>query len=159
MLNGKMYVVYDPYLVQQVLRNNIASFDPFQEKFAQKVFGLSKVTYDKIRLNPTIFADFTDAIHQSFRTDSLAKMNLRWLTDLAAKLDPISSRKVVVDPDNSGKEKITKNGAVEVENFFLWCRDFMTLATTKALYGDHDPFAKDKSLIEASWSVRTKRAT
>ncbi|KAJ8116812.1 hypothetical protein OPT61_g1847 [Boeremia exigua] len=151
MLNGKLYVVYDPYLVQQVLRNNIASFDPFQEKFAQKVFDLNQVTYDKIRLNPKIFADFTDAIHRSFRTESLAKMNLRWLTDFAAKIDPISQRKPVIDPENAGQEKIVEQGAVEVENLFLWCRDFMTLATTTALYGDHDPFVKDKSLIEASW--------
>jgi hypothetical protein len=151
MLNGKLYIISDPYLAQQLLRNNIASFDPFQQKFAKKVFGLSQVPYDKIRLNPTIFTDFTDAIHRSFQKDSLAKMNLRWLTEFAAKMDPISGRKVVVDSDNAGRETTVANGALEVENFFLWCRDFITLATTKALYGDHDPFAQDKSLIEASW--------
>lgn len=151
MLNGKLYAVYDPSLCQQVLRNNMASFDPFQEEFAQKVFGLSQATHDKIRHNPTIFKDFTDAIHRSFQTESLAKMNLRWLTDFASKVDPISGRKAIVDPENSGGEHITKDGAVEVENLFLWCRDFMTLATTKALYGDHDPFVQDKSLIEANW--------
>lgn len=151
MLNGKLYAVYDPYLCQQLLRNNTASFDPFQEEFAQKVFGLSQTTYDKIRLNPTIFKDFTDAIHRSFQPESLARMNLRWLTDFAAKMDPISNRRVVVDPDNAGKERVAEDGSVEVENFFLWSRDFMTLATTQALYGEHDPFVKDKSLIEASW--------
>lgn len=151
MLSGKLYAVYDPYLCQQVLRNNIASFDPFQEEFAQKVFGLSQVTYDKIRHNPSIFKDFTDAIHRSFQKDSLAKMNLRWLTDFATKVDSISHRKIVVDLDNAGVESIVNGGALEVENFFLWCRDFMTLATTQALYGDHDPFVQDKSLIEASW--------
>lgn len=151
MLNGKLYAVYDPYLCQQVLRNNIASFDPFQLEFAQKVFGLSRVTYDKIVQQPSVFKDFTDAIHRSFQTESLARMNLLWLTDFTAKMDPISARNAVVDPDNSGRERIAEDGAVEVENFFLWCRDVMTLATTRALYGDHDPFIKDKSLIEDSW--------
>jgi len=151
MLNGKMYAVYDPYLCQQVLRNNTASFDPIQAEFAQKVFGLSQATYNKILRDPTIFKDFTDAIHRSFHADSLAKMNLRWLIDLAAKIDPISNRKAIVDPENAGEEKLGKDGAFEVENLFLWCRDVMTLATTQALYGDHDPFVQNKSLIEASW--------
>lgn len=159
MLNGKLYAIYDPYLCQQVLRAKLASFDPFQEEFAQKVFGLSQATYDKIRLNPQIFPDFTDAIHQSFQTDSLAKMNMRWLTDFAAKMDPISNRKPIVDPDNTGKETTSQGGGIEVENFFLWCRDVMTLATTRALYGDHDPFIRDKSLIEASWSVNTAQSS
>jgi hypothetical protein len=159
MLNSKLYAIYDPYLCQQVLRAKLASFDPFQEEFVQKVFGLNQVTYDKIRLNPAIFPDFTDAIHQSFQTDSLAKMNMRWLTDFAAKMDPISSRKAVVDPENMGKEEIRKDGELEVENFFLWCRDIMTLATTRALYGDHDPFAQDKSLIESCWLVKAAQGS
>lgn len=151
MLNGKLYAIYDPYLCQQILRNNTASFDPFQQEFAQKVFGLGQATYDKIRLNPPIFRDFTDAIHRSFQTDSLAKMNLRWLTEFAAKVDPISVGKAVADLDNAGKESIAKDGTFEVDNFFLWCRDWMTLATTRALYGDHDPFHQDVSLVEATW--------
>jgi hypothetical protein len=150
-LNGKLYAIYDPYLCQQVLRNNIASFDPFQQEFAQKVFGLSQATYDKIRLQPSIFKDFTDAIHRSFQAESLAKMNLLWLKDFTAKIDPISALNAVVDTENCGRERIAQNGAVEVENLFLWCRDVMTLATTRALYGDHDPFIRDKTLIEASW--------
>lgn len=151
MLNGKLYAVYDPYLCQQVLRNNIASFDPFQLEFAQKVFGLSQTTYNKIIRNPSIFKDFTDAIHRSFQTESLAKMNLLWLTDFTAKMDTMSARNAVVDPGNTGSESIAKDGAVVVGNFFLWCRDVMTLSTTQALYGDHNPFLRDKSLIEASW--------
>ncbi|KAJ4983183.1 prostacyclin synthase [Stagonosporopsis vannaccii] len=41
-------------------------------------------------------------------------MNLRWLIEFAAKIDPISSRKVIVDPDNAGKEKVGKNGIFEL---------------------------------------------
>ena len=99
MLNGKLYAIYDPYLCQQVLRAKLASFDPFQEEFAQKVFGLSQATYDKIRLNPQIFPDFTDAIHQSFQTDSLAKMNMRWLTDFAAKMRALTTFMVNEDAE------------------------------------------------------------
>jgi hypothetical protein len=113
--------------------------------------GLSQTTYNKIIRNPSIFKDFTDAIHRSFQTESLAKMNLLWLTDFTAKVGPMSARNAVIDPDNTGRESIAEDGTVEVENFFLWCRDVMTLSTTRALYGDHDPFIRDKSLIQASW--------
>ncbi|KAF3042614.1 hypothetical protein E8E11_008315 [Didymella keratinophila] len=70
MLNGKLYAVYDPYLCQQVLRNNIASFEPFELEFAQKVFGLCPTTYDKITSNPSIIKRITNAIHRSFQTET-----------------------------------------------------------------------------------------
>ncbi|KAF3032342.1 hypothetical protein E8E12_001542 [Didymella heteroderae] len=100
----RLYVVYDPHLCQQVLRKNTASFDPFKQEFAQKVFGLSQATYDKIRLNPSIFKNFTDSIHRSFQTESLVKMNLLWLTNLATKMDPISALNAVIDSDNPGQK-------------------------------------------------------
>jgi hypothetical protein len=34
MLNGKMYSVFDPQLIQTVLRKKLALFDPFTTEFA-----------------------------------------------------------------------------------------------------------------------------
>lgn len=151
MLNGKLYAVYDPYLIQQVLRARTASFEIFQKEFAQKTFGLSQDHFDKIQFNPDLLPEFTDAIHQSFQTESLYKMNMRWLKDFAQKMDPISGGKAIIDPMNLGRERDSLNGGLEIDNFYLWCRDVMTLATTRALYGNHDPFVQDKSLVDAIW--------
>ncbi|KAH7378441.1 cytochrome P450 [Phaeosphaeria sp. MPI-PUGE-AT-0046c] len=148
-LNGKIYGVYDPHLIQQVLRARVASFEILHTEFAQKVFGLPQSVFEQL-LVPGLIPDFTDGIHQSFQKESLHKMNLRWLEEFSSKMDPLSDNKAVVDMDNKGKEKLLATG-IEVENFYLWCRDVMSLATTRALYGDHDPFSKDKSLLEAIW--------
>ena len=141
-------MVYSPSLVQRILPTNIASVDSFQEQFARKAFGLGQVTYDKIRFSPTVFTNFTDTFHQSFQTQNLYEMNMRWLIDFVAKTDSIRSRKAVVNPANTGREEILDEGGLEVENFFFWCWDILTLATTRALYSDYDPFVQNKILIE-----------
>jgi hypothetical protein len=148
MLNGKLYAIFDPYLSQQVLRSKVASAYPFQREFAQKVFGLSDITYAKIMANPSLLPEFTEAMHQSFHKESLQKMNMRWLINFTRKIDPISGGNVKIDSSNLGRERVAADGVFEVANLYLWCRDIMTLATTKALYGDHDPFSQDKDLLD-----------
>ncbi|KAH7126159.1 cytochrome P450 [Dactylonectria macrodidyma] len=151
MLNGKMYSVSDPQLIQTVLRKKLASFDPFTTEFAQKTFGLTAETFAKITNNPQLVPGFTDAIHSSFQTESLHKMNVHFLTHISNKLGKVGSGAGVVDTANSGKESLIDRG-VQVENLFLWIRDIMSMATTRSLYGDHDPFVRDPSLIEMMWT-------
>ncbi|KAL6361077.1 hypothetical protein LRP88_04539 [Fusarium phalaenopsidis] len=151
MLNGKMYTIYDPHLVQTALRSRIASFEPFVIDFAQKTFSLSKETFAKVR-GPNVFNDFNDAIHSSFQAPMLHKMNVHFLASISAKMDPISFGTVRVDEVNSGREELV-DGGLRVENLYLWCRDVMTLATTKALYGDHDPFGPQPHLVDDLWNL------
>ncbi|KAH7136712.1 cytochrome P450 [Dactylonectria estremocensis] len=151
MLNGKMYSVFDPQLIQAVLRKKLASFDPFTTEFAQKTFGLTAETFAKITGNPQLVPDFTDAIHSSFQTESLHKMNVHFLTQISNKLGKVGRGARVVDTANSGKESLIDRG-VQVENLYLWIRDIMSMATTRALYGDHDPYVRDPSLIEMMWT-------
>jgi hypothetical protein len=150
MLSGKLYAVFDPHLIQQVLRARTASFEAFSVEFVEKVFAISKEAFSKLN-TPTVYPDFTEAIHVSFQTESLHKMNMRWMTCFAQKINPIGAGKPVIDTQNAGKEHITTDGTLEVDNFWLWTRDVMSLATTKSLYGDHDPFSQDKSLLDAIW--------
>ncbi|CAM1501492.1 Fc.00g034760.m01.CDS01 [Cosmosporella sp. VM-42] len=150
MLNGKLYTIFDPHLIQPALRSKIASFEPFVTEFARKTFGLSDETFEKITSNPAVVPEFTDAIHASFQTESLHKMNVHFLGSISAKMGPLSCGLATVDETNTGKEKVDLGG-LEVENLFLWCRDVMTLATTKALYGNHDPFNQDQSLVDMIW--------
>ncbi|KAK7421620.1 hypothetical protein QQX98_002087 [Neonectria punicea] len=151
MLNGKMYFVFNPHLIQTTLRNKIASFEPFITEFAQKTFGLSAHTFAKVTSNPKLVPDFTDGIHSSFQTEMLHKMNVHFLTEISAKLGRVGGNVRTVDSMNSGKEMLLDRG-LQVDNLYLWCRDIMTLATTRALYGDHDPYNEDPSLVELAWT-------
>ncbi|KAF4466265.1 7-alpha-hydroxycholest-4-en-3-one 12-alpha-hydroxylase [Fusarium albosuccineum] len=150
MLNGKLYSIYDPHLVQAALRSRIASFEPFVVDFAQKTFSLSEETVAKVKA-PDVFNDFNDAIHSSFQAPMLHKMNVAFLASISAKMDPISDGTVHANKVTAGREEVIAGG-LKVENLYKWCRDVMSLATTKALYGDHDPFSHQPELIEDLWT-------
>ncbi|KAJ4128057.1 hypothetical protein NW768_008341 [Fusarium equiseti] len=149
MLNGKLYLVFDPNLLQSLLRNKTASAEPFSIDYAKKTFDLTQEEFQKIKA-PGVYNEFTDAIHASFQTASLHQMNVRFLGCISAKLDSISNGTMRAHADTHGKENII-GGGIQVENLYYWCRDVMSLATTKALYGDTDPFASKPSLIEDMW--------
>lgn len=48
-LNGKIYAIWSPSLVQSALRNKGLTFDIFGIEFAENVFGLNKETMSIIR--------------------------------------------------------------------------------------------------------------
>ncbi|KAF4952726.1 hypothetical protein FSARC_12576 [Fusarium sarcochroum] len=149
MLNGKIYAVFDPNLLQTLLRNKTASFEPFATDYAKKTFDLTQDLYSRITA-PGVYDEFTDAIHSSFQAASLHQMNVHFLSSISAQLNPMSDGTVRANPINHGKEQVL-SGELQVDNLYLWVRDVMSLATTKALYGDHDPFGGDPSLIEDMW--------
>ncbi|KAM0211938.1 hypothetical protein ACHAQI_005092 [Fusarium lateritium] len=149
MLNGKLYVVFDPNLLQTLLRNKTASFEPFAIGYAEKTFDLTPETFAKVKV-PGVYDEFTDAIHASFQTASLHQMNVEFLGCISAKLDPMSKGMMRANATTHGREAVV-DGVLQMENLYLWCRDVMSLATTKALYGDHDPFGANPSLIEDMW--------
>lgn len=150
MLGGKLYSIYDPYLMQTLIRSKNASNDHFSLEYAQKVFDLPSETFAKVKTNTELLPDFTDAIHQSFQGDMLFKMNMHTLDDIRAKMSGVSRGQNIPDSMNAGKETLIPGG-IEVENLYLWLRDVMTLATTKALYGNSDPFAQKKELVDDIW--------
>ncbi|KAH7185014.1 cytochrome P450 [Fusarium flagelliforme] len=149
MLNGKLYLVFDPNLLQSLLRNKTASPEPFSIDYAKKTFDLTQEEFQKVKA-PGVYDEFTDAIHASFQTASLHQMNVQFLGCVSATLDSMSNGTLRAHEDTHGKEQVI-GGGIEVENLYLWCRDVMSLATTKALYGDTDPFASKPSLIEDMW--------
>ncbi|KAF4439683.1 putative phenylacetyl-CoA ligase, partial [Fusarium austroafricanum] len=154
MLNGKIYAAFDPNLLQTLLRNKTASFEPFAIDYAKKTFDLKQETFAKVKVEG-VYDDFTDAIHASFQAQSLYQMNVHFLGSISAKLNPMSGATIRADPINHGKEKVV-NGELHVENLYLWVRDIMSLATTKALYGDTDPFGANPSLIEDLWAYKAR---
>lgn len=158
MSNGKMYAVFDPQLIQAVLRKKDASFEPFVTDFAQKTFGLSAHTFAKVESNSRLVPDFTDGIHASFQTDMLHNMNVRFLTHISSKLGRIGNSAVAVDGINEGKEMLLDQG-LQVENLYLRCRGVVTLSSTRTLYGDYDPYNRDPSLVEMAWCVTSSSSS
>ncbi len=68
-------------------------------------------------------------------------------------MEPINNGTVILDSQNYGKEKLDSGGYLQVNNFWLWCRDVVTTATTQALYGPPDPFSGNGDLLDAIWYV------
>ncbi|KPA43946.1 7-alpha-hydroxycholest-4-en-3-one 12-alpha-hydroxylase, partial [Fusarium langsethiae] len=114
MLNGKLYAVFDPSLLQSLLRNKTASFEPFAIDYAKKTFDLTQEEFLKVKA-PGVYDEFTDAIHASFQTASLHQMNVHFLASISAKLDPMSNRTMRAHADTHGKEKVS-NGQLQIEN-------------------------------------------
>jgi hypothetical protein len=132
MLNQKMYMVWDPFLIQAVLKSRDISMFPFAVEFWAKMTGVSREhlqLLDQQRL-PRLFQE----MHAAIRGPALLRMNLNALSQVAEVLNNI-------DPGRP----------VEIENLWTWARDTMSLATATALYGKHDPFKKNPSLLEDLW--------
>lgn len=71
-LNGKVYGVWDPVLVQAVYRNRNLSFEPFAVKFAQRELGFSNATLNILQANtlvPEFFEGFMWGWLRGIRVD------------------------------------------------------------------------------------------
>lgn len=137
MLNGKLYMITDPVMIQNGFRNNKLSFDPFELEFAQRMLGLSDETMVPVRFpgdekKPSFLAEFTHEIHAAMVGEHLHKTN-------AAALN-------VVARVFNGLEK-----TFEVDSFYYWIRDAMTVATCEALLGSHNPVTIGSDLVKALW--------
>ncbi|KAJ6439292.1 3-hydroxybutyryl dehydrogenase [Purpureocillium lavendulum] len=150
MLNGKAYTIFEPDLIHAILRSKSASFEPYIVHLVHTTFDLTDEAFTKVVEDHELLPDLTDAIHRGFQHNPLRSMTRRLLGTISDKLDSIGDEGRGVGSVDLGQEK-SISGGLEVRNFFLWCRDLMTLSTTKALYGDSDPFSKDQRLISLLW--------
>ncbi|PWI73996.1 hypothetical protein PCL_09272 [Purpureocillium lilacinum] len=148
MLSGKAYAIFDPNLIHVVLRSKSATFEPYIFSLVQTTFDLSDEAFTKVIEDEKLLPDLTDAFHLGFQVKPLRKMTRRFLATISSKLNTIGSDSQTTHVFNAGRERALQGG-LEVENLYLWCRDLMTVSTTKALYGNSDPFSKDLRLISA----------
>lgn len=136
MLWGRIYAVWDPSLVQVTLRARNASSEPFIREFAEKSFGLSAETTAKnVESLP---GAFIDATHGSMQPKHVNEMNVIALNYISRTLDGLCRH---------GDDAFT----LTVPNLYLWFRDIITLATTRALLGRENPYEKDTTLIQTAW--------
>ncbi|KAF4922163.1 5-beta-cholestane-3-alpha,7-alpha-diol 12-alpha-hydroxylase [Colletotrichum viniferum] len=136
-LNGKLYAIWDPALVQSAYRNKDLSFEPFAVKFAQKDLGLSNDVAKLLR-ETDLVPDFFGFIHPALNGAHLHRMNANALKYVSVELDRIGGG-------------VSDESGVDVPNLFAWVRRVMTLATTEGLYGAENPVTKDLTLIDDLW--------
>lgn len=134
-LGGKLYVIFDPAIVQSAYRKKTLSFEPFAAEFAQRELLLSDRVQDKLK-NTNLVPDFFAAIHPAMTGDHLHRMNANALNYISKDINKISGQ-----------------GSLEHANLWLWLRDLVTMATSEALYGSKNPLRQDRSLLEDVWWV------
>ncbi|KAF5023470.1 hypothetical protein F66182_4470 [Fusarium sp. NRRL 66182] len=134
-LGGKLYVIFDPAIIQSIYRKKTFSFEPFATEFAQRELGISDETFKIIRTT-NIVPDFFQVIHPAMTGDHLHRMNANALRYVSKELDSIG------DARNPFK----------TPNLWLWLRDLMTMATAEALYGPENPLMKEPSLLRDLWT-------
>ncbi|KAK4088466.1 hypothetical protein Purlil1_7345 [Purpureocillium lilacinum] len=133
-LGGKTYAIWDPALVQSALRQKTLSFEPFAVDFLQTMLGMKEDSYRAFREKPELVIEFFDALHFTVRGEPLHRMNANALNYISSRLDAMKgTRKIPVD------------------NFYLWLRELMTMATTTALMGDKNPLLHDGKLVDDLW--------
>ncbi|WXC60647.1 hypothetical protein SNK03_006532 [Fusarium graminearum] len=133
-LGGKLYVIFDPAIVQSAYRKKTLSFEPFAAEFAQRELLLSDRVQDKLK-NTNLVPDFFAAIHPAMTGDHLHRMNANALNYISKDINKISGQ-----------------GSLEHANLWLWLRDLVTMATSEALYGSKNPLRQDRSLLEDVWT-------
>jgi hypothetical protein len=133
MLNGKVYAIWSPALMQAALKSKELSFTPFVQQFAGRVLGVPKKDQHGILENEQFFVDFFQAIHVAMMPKHLHQMNAFALSYMADRLNAIEST------------------ATHIENLYLWLREVVTQATTEALYGRRNPLRGRQDLVDAAW--------
>ncbi|KAG5746359.1 hypothetical protein H9Q70_010950 [Fusarium xylarioides] len=137
-LGGKLYVVFDPAIIQSIYRKKSLSFKPFASEFAQRELLISNETAKKLKTT-SLVPDFFAAIHPAMTGDHLHRMNANALNYVSKELATIG------DAESSLKSS----------NLWLWLRDLITLATSEAMYGPENPIRENTSLIEDLWTFES----
>jgi len=129
MLWGKIYAIWDPFLAQAVLKSRACSFDEFSKDFAGRIFDLTSKSSRQVH-ETKVLDDFNEGIHAGLRPVHIQELSVVACGYISGRLNEVAS-----------------NG-LEIPNLFLWVREVITIASTRALFGRENPFDKDPSLIE-----------
>lgn len=136
MLNGKIYAIWDPVLIQAAHRNTNLSFIPIACEFTKKMLGFND-SMDNVVKNTDLVSRFITVVHPSLSGDNLLRMNRNALSNISGQLS----------------RRFSDNEWVEIPNFYMWLRDVMTMATCEALYGPGNVFKDRPDLVDDVWYV------
>ena len=139
MLNGKVYVVTAPELVNAVNRNSKSlAFNPFIAQLGKRITGHDKKTSQIVQhnLNGEEGPGYVVEIHDGHipalgNLENLHNMTKVMLMEASAYLDALKTDE-------------------EIE-LFTWTRQMMTLCSTRAIYGPENPFNKNSRYNNLFW--------
>ncbi|KAK3372597.1 cytochrome P450 [Podospora didyma] len=128
MLNGKMYAIWDPSLVSAGLRNKNLSNTAQIKEVVKPLFQVS-LAGQEILLGPKggeiVDRILLNVIPPAFKGTNLENFSGTALSLIASQLTSLATSETT-----------------SVPNVWLWIRGLVTLATSPALFGKHDPFSK-----------------
>ncbi|KAK4034180.1 cytochrome P450 [Parachaetomium inaequale] len=141
MLSGKMYAVWDPYLITAGLRSKSLSSTPHILEATPAACQLSPHAANLLRSPegpPLVEHMMQQVIPASLKGPSIQRLNQTALTALAADLTALAPSSTTPAP---------------IPNAWLWLRHLLTTATGQAIYGAHDPFAANPPVEDALWDL------
>jgi hypothetical protein len=129
MLNGKVYVFWDHKLVNSALRHKDLTFETLGLDFGQRVLGLSDHGIEKLWVRTTTSRPLPSrpryTASRAMNGPDLQAMTSGALVYIAGQLN---------DVDDAG---------LKLRNLYRGLRYFITMVTSKGLYGSGDPAKKD----------------
>lgn len=139
MLNGKVYVVTSPDLVNAVNRNSKKiAFNPFVAMLGKRITGHDEDTSRIVQHN----------LNGEHGPGYVIDVHDRIVASLAPGMDLQQTTKAMLSHLSVYFEAITTD--VELD-LFLWIRNTVTLCSTRALYGSQNPFDKDPKFVNSFW--------
>ncbi|KAK4696317.1 hypothetical protein P7C71_g1574, partial [Lecanoromycetidae sp. Uapishka_2] len=139
MLNSKVYVVTSVDLVNAINRNSrVLAFNPFIAQLGKRITGHDEATSQIVQhnINGEDGPGYVTDIHDGTVTSLAPGIGLESMAESMLQ------------------EAYTYLGALEkgdLIDLFAWTRQMVTLCSTRAIYGKHNPFNQDKRLVKAFW--------
>jgi hypothetical protein len=159
MMGSKAYVIASPELTQSALRSKNLSFEVSKVNFAEHMFGGLPEDAKKILKNlpddpkePSFMRDF-----HKVRRRHLAQ--LQKLTNVASQTvheNLLPGPKLQLMNNMALRDIATQMNGIQDEyndNLWIWLRNSFTIASSNALFGEHNILAKSPSLIDGFWWV------
>lgn len=147
MLNGKVYVVTNPELVNAVNRSSrVLAFNPFIAQVGKRITGHDEATSAIVQhnLNGENGPGYVTEIHDGTVTALGDPKNIEdTARDMLQGIIP-------------SLDQIEQNHELPL---YHWLRQVATRSSTTAIYGPENPLIRsDRRLDEAFWSVQSHRA-
>ncbi|PTD02181.1 25-hydroxycholesterol 7-alpha-hydroxylase [Fusarium culmorum] len=136
MLNGKLYVINSPDLIQAALRNNDISFTPFILESSKAMWGLSENAMASISDLANLKGGM-QIIHSTLGGESLHKLNISSLSRFMTYLN-----------------RVKPGENIGIADTYIWLRDMLTDASATAVYGPKNPITVDK--MHLVWEYDTQ---
>lgn len=139
MLSGKVYIVTSPDLVNAVNRNpKKIAFNPFIAMLGKRITGHDEDTSQIVQHN----------LNGEHGPGYVIDVHDRIVAALAPGKDLQKTTKAMLSHTSSYLGAFTTDAEI---NLFEWMRYVVTMCSTRALYGNENPFNKNPKFVDSFW--------